>query len=62
MIEDNFIKKGYYVNKISFNSYPKVDGIISIESDNKEFNDFVEIEIKHLLKDIYEGKCRTFKL
>lgn len=57
-----FDKRGYYTNKIPFDSYPEAEGDVCITSNNKALNDFLEEEIRRLLRDIYYGRCRNFEL
>ena len=55
-------KRGSYITKIPFKTYPEVDGVIIIDSDNKYLNEFLETEIRQLLRDIYYGDCDKFEL
>jgi len=55
-------KKGVYIHKIPFSDVPDVNGVVCIKSDNSNLNDYLELKIRRLLRDIYYGDCDEFEL
>ena len=49
-------KKGVYINKVPFSDSPYLDGEFCIRSDNKRVNEYIERQVRQMLRDIYYGR------
>ena len=49
-------QKGSYITKIPFSDIPYLQGEVCIKSDNKKVNEYIEVKVRQMLRDIYYGR------
>ena len=54
--------RGTYINKIPFSDVPTVDGEVVISSNSRRLNNYLEDQLRQLLRDIYYDRVEDFKL
>lgn len=54
--------RGTYINKIPFSDVPTVYGEVVISSNSRRLNNYLEDQLRQLLRDIYYDRVEDFKL
>ena len=55
-------KAGTYTTEVPFSNVPSISGKVVIQSNNSRLNDYLEREIRQLLRDAYYGRVEGLEL